>query len=82
MSKKDKLRKRLDTLPKDFTWDELVTLMGHYGFGLLNGSGSRRKFVNAEKRLVILHCPHPGNIVKTYALEQAKALLDELDGYE
>lgn len=82
MSKKDKLRKRLDSLPKDFTWDELVTLMGHYGFDLLKGSGSRRKFVNADKRLVILHCPHPGSIVKTYALEQAKALLDELDSYE
>lgn len=82
MSKKDKLRKRLDTLPKDFTWDELVTLMGQYGFTLLKGSGSRRKFVNADKRLVSLHSPHPGNIVKTYALEQAKALLDELDSYE
>lgn len=82
MSKRDKLRARLDCLPKDFTWDELVTLMGHYDFKAINGSGSRRKFVNGEKRIVSLHCPHPGNIVKEYALIEAKALLDELDSNE
>ncbi|CAM7147795.1 TPA: type II toxin-antitoxin system HicA family toxin [Klebsiella pneumoniae] len=79
MSRKEKLRSRLDLLPKDFTWEELVTLLGHYGFKVLNGSGSRRKFVNAEKRVVAFHCPHPSSIVKGYVLEEAKSLLDELD---
>ncbi|HED1503002.1 TPA: type II toxin-antitoxin system HicA family toxin [Raoultella ornithinolytica] len=79
MSRKEKLRSRLDLLPKDFTWEELVTLLGHYGFKVLNGSGSRRKFVSAEKRVVAFHCPHPSNIVKGYVLEEAKSLLDELD---
>lgn len=82
MSKSKKLKERLDSLPKDFTWDELVTLMGHYGFKLFSNSGSRRKFVNDDKRIVSLHCPHPGNIVKQYALKDAKAILDELENYE
>ena len=82
MSRKDKLRARLDSLPKDFTWDELVTLLGHYGFKVINNSGSRRKFANAGKRIVSFHSPHPGNIVKRYVLEEAKSLLDEIDDYE
>ncbi|ENI4427498.1 type II toxin-antitoxin system HicA family toxin [Klebsiella variicola] len=82
MSKSKKLRERLGSLPKDFTWDELVTLLGQYGFNVLNGTGSRRKFVNQKGRLVSYHCPHPGNIVKEYVLKDVRALLDELDNYE
>jgi len=79
VSKQQKLRSRLGTIPKDFTWDELVTLLKSYGFVVLNGSGSRRKFVNAEKRLINIHCPHPGSIVKQYSLKDVKSVLDELD---
>ncbi|NTY85546.1 type II toxin-antitoxin system HicA family toxin [Serratia fonticola] len=82
MSKGKKLRVRLDSLPKDFTWDELVRLMGQYGFKVLNGSGSRRKFINIDNRIVSLHSPHPGSIMKEYALKEVKALLDELDNDE
>ena len=32
MSKKEKLIKRLKSQPKEFTVDELDTLMGHLGF--------------------------------------------------
>ena len=82
MSKSKKLRDRLGTLPKDFTWDELVTLLGHYGFDVFNNAGSKRKFVNEHGRLVSFHCPHPGSIVKGYVLKEVKTLLDELDDYE
>ncbi|MGP0841563.1 type II toxin-antitoxin system HicA family toxin [Serratia sp. CY85266] len=82
MSKSQKLRERLNALPKDFTWDELVILLGHYGFGMIAGTGSRRKFTNTDGRLVVCHCPHPGNIVKGYVLKEVKTLLDELDNYE
>ena len=81
-SKSKKLRERLGALPKDFTWEELVTLLGQYGFKVLNGSGSKRKFANDHGRLVSFHCPHPGNIVKGYILKEVKTLLDELDNYE
>lgn len=82
MSKKEKLRERLGFLPKDFTWEELVTLLGHYGFEIISGSGSRRKFVDGSKRLLSFHCPHPGNIVKEYVLKDVKNLLDEIDSHE
>ncbi|TCB98137.1 type II toxin-antitoxin system HicA family toxin [Kosakonia quasisacchari] len=82
MSKSKKLRERLGALPKDFTWEELVTLLGQYGFNILNGSGSKRKFVNDHGRLVSFHCPHPGNVVKGYVLKEVKTLLDELDNHE
>ncbi|MGN7720570.1 type II toxin-antitoxin system HicA family toxin [Chitinophaga sp. 22620] len=32
--------------------------------------GSRRKFVNKELNVILLHQPHPGNIIKTYAIKQ------------
>ncbi|PRI21499.1 type II toxin-antitoxin system HicA family toxin [Pectobacterium versatile] len=80
MGRREKLRAKLDALPSDFTWDQLVTIMSMYGFNVHNGSGSRRKFFNEEiNRVVSFHKPHPGNIVKKYVLEQAKALLEEID---
>lgn len=46
--------------PADIKWDELKGLLGHLGFKMLPGGGSRRKFVHEEKRLMIhLHQPHP-----------------------
>ena len=32
--------------------------------------GSRRKFVNKNKGVIILHESHPGSIVKNYVLKQ------------
>lgn len=81
MGRKEKLKAKLDTLPKNFTWDELVSLMSQYGFKLLNAKrGSGRKFYNPEKdRLAIFHEPHPENTLKRYVLEEVKQLLDEID---
>ncbi|EMI5489658.1 type II toxin-antitoxin system HicA family toxin [Providencia stuartii] len=79
MGKKDKLKARLDSLPKDFTWDELVRILGMYGFSVINGNGSRRKFYNASlDRVVSFHEPHPQNIVKGYVVKQVKSLIDEI----
>lgn len=74
MSKISKLTTRLKTVPKDFTWDELVKVLNHYGYIEISKKGktggSRVKFSNDDKNIINLHRPHPGNIVKTYALEQ------------
>lgn len=80
MGRKEKLKSKLDALPKNFTWDELVTLMNQYGFKLLKARrGSGRKFHNEESgRLVIFHEPHPENTLKRYVLEEVKQLLDEI----
>lgn len=81
MTKKDKLVKRFLTIPKDFTFDELVSLMNHLGFELENKgktSGSRVEFINIELELnYFAHKPHPGNIVKTYVLRQLRDFLTD-----
>ena len=39
--------------------------------------GSRRKFVEADKNIITLHKPHPGKILKEYALKQVVEHLKE-----
>ncbi|MCG9899109.1 MAG: hypothetical protein MH132_03830 [Hydrotalea sp.] len=78
MSKKEKLKKRLYQLPKDFTWDELVTVLSNVGYTEMNAGGtSGRKFVDERMHVISLHKSHPGNIVKHYALKQVVAVLQE-----
>jgi len=72
MSIKDKLIERFKRLPKDFTWEELVRVFAICGYTLDNKgktSGSRVIFSNGTNALVI-HKPHPSNIIKHYALKQ------------
>lgn len=63
MSKEEKLRRRLLSLPSDFTVNELTTLMKHLGFRVFNKgatSGSRIAFVNDDtKDIIRIHKPHP-----------------------
>lgn len=78
MGTKDKLRDRFLSMPKDFTFDEMEKLLSGYGYIKDNKgktSGSRVVFKNGDKRPIMLHKPHPGNIVKSYALRQ---VLDDL----
>lgn len=78
MGTTDKLRDRFLTLPKDFTFDEMEKLLSGYGYVKANKgktSGSRVIFKNGNKRPIMLHKPHPGNIIKSYALKQ---VLDDL----
>ena len=78
MSKLEKLKQRLRELPKDFTYDELVSLLIALGYELDNKgktSGSRVKFIKGDTP-IILHKPHPGNIMKTYALKQIIDILE------
>jgi predicted RNA binding protein YcfA (HicA-like mRNA interferase family) len=80
MSQIDKLRARICARPRDFTWDELVKLLGAYGFEeFIKGktAGSRRQFFNPTTQIAIsLHKPHPGNILKEYQLKEIIALLN------
>ena len=79
MGKHDKLIKKLKTKPKDFTYNELKTLLIGLGYEeLLKGktSGSRVAFLHQKtKHLIRLHKPHPKNILKMY---QINLILDEL----
>jgi hypothetical protein len=71
MSKLDKLLARLAAMPKDFTWDELKTILDSLGYTMKKGNGSRRKFIHNETLDIInLHEPHPQKVLKPYALKQ------------
>jgi hypothetical protein len=72
MGTKEKLIERLKRLPTDFTFEEaerLLTLFGYTKYNKGKTSGSRVMFIDEQKRKILLHKPHPGNILKTYALK-------------
>ena len=74
MGKREKLLQRLLSRPKDFIYEEAVTLM--HGFKFIENnkgktSGTRVMFVNAEKnRKIVLHKPHPNNVLPGYAVDK------------
>jgi hypothetical protein len=72
MSRKDKLIERLLEKPKDFTFNEMVSLLSYFGYTLKQGgTGSGIKFIREDSNEVInFHKPHPNGILKRYMLEQ------------
>jgi len=80
MGTKEKLRERFLKIPSDFTFDEMQRLLEGYGYEKSDKgrtSGSRVIFKNDNKRPIMLHKPHPGNIVKGYAMKQVYEDLKE-----
>ena len=78
MSQKDKLIERFKRLPTDFTYDESVSLLKIFGYREYCNDGSRRSFIHApDNHIIYIHKPHPGNIVKMYALKDVKQTLEE-----
>jgi predicted RNA binding protein YcfA (HicA-like mRNA interferase family) len=79
MAKIEKLIERLLSNPTDFTWEELVKVLRHFGFQESKTgktSGSRRRFTDGKNRFVI-HKPHPGNVLKRYMVNEAIDILKE-----
>lgn len=81
MSKLQKDIKRLQSKPKDFTYDELKKILNNFGF-IENTkgktSGSRVVFENMElNKKMELHKPHPNNILKMYQIKEILSLLKE-----
>jgi predicted RNA binding protein YcfA (HicA-like mRNA interferase family) len=78
VSKVEKLRKRAGEIPSDFTWDEMVSLLNSFGFEETSKKGgSYRCFLSSDGRKFFMHKPHPGSIVKQYALRQVVEKLCE-----
>ncbi|MBR0341060.1 MAG: type II toxin-antitoxin system HicA family toxin [Oscillospiraceae bacterium] len=82
MSKKDKLLHRLLAKPKDFTYDELKSLLHYYGYEEdTSTSGSsvcfRRKTDN--KIIMSMHKPHSPNTLKLYQVNDVINILEEED---
>ncbi|MBR5730640.1 MAG: type II toxin-antitoxin system HicA family toxin [Firmicutes bacterium] len=79
MSKKEKLIKRFLSIPKDFTFDELVTLLAFFDYQIDTkgrSSGSRFEFINPDHRSIDIHKPHPSNVLKAYQLRQVLDILE------
>lgn len=72
MSKKDKLIERLLKKPKDFTFDEMESLLSYFGYQLKQGgTGSGVKFIkDGSNEVINFHKPHPNRILKKYVLDQ------------
>ena len=66
MSELEKLKERLKSLPKDFTYNEAKSLLSKLGFKESDKgktSGSRVKFERQHNEKILLHKPHPKNIL-------------------
>jgi len=77
----EKIKKLIDRFqanPKDFTWNELTKVLNSFGYKQVNSgktSGSRVRFVHIHYPPIILHKPHPTQILKRYQLEEISNLL-------
>ena len=79
MGKKEKLIARLKSNPKDFTFEELETLLIALGFEKSNKgktSGSRVKFMKDDIP-IILHKPHPRKELLAYQIKQIIEILEK-----
>ena len=77
MSRLEKEIERLKSKPKDYTYDELKSLLNKLGFSEYNKgktSGSGVKFID---RKIELHKPHPSNIIKSYKIIDILEKLEE-----
>lgn len=73
MSSKDELITRFLSIPKDFTYEEVVRLFAVFGyteFSKGRTSGSRVQFYRNDGQSYIMHKPHPSTIIKLGALRQ------------
>lgn len=79
MSKFEKLKKRFLSKPKDFTFDELISLLSGLGFTLSNKgktSGSAVEFCKGNQ-IIRMHKPHPNKELKHYQIENIADYLKE-----
>ncbi len=80
MGQKEKLIKKLKSKPRDFTFEEAVTLLEYLSYHLDNKgktSGSRVMFSSdLTKTKIIIHKPHPRKELLEY---QVKQLIEKLE---
>lgn len=82
MTKADKVLQRFfsNPPPKNFKWEEFVSMMQRLGFTLeFNGRGSSHCiFYKNDPRIVLSFLkPHPGNELKVVYVKKARAFLEE-----
>ena len=81
MGRIDKLIERLRGNPKDFTFDEMRSVLESLGFKMSDKgktSGSRVKFLKGNVP-IILHKPHPRKELLEYQIKQIIQILEKED---
>ena len=82
MSKLEKAKERLALRPKNYTYSEARYLLSQLGFDEYNKgktSGSRVKFYRpSDKRIILLHKPHPGDEMSLGAIKDLATRLEEM----
>jgi len=76
--KNEKDKARLRTVPADYTFNEarrLLISLGYVEYNKGKSSGSRVMFARDGIK-ILLHKPHPGNVMKQYAVRQLKEQLE------
>lgn len=76
MSKLEKMKQRLFSCPKDYTYKEARQLLNQLGFEEYTKgktSGSRIKFYRpSDQDIILLHKPHPGDIMVWAAVKSLR----------
>lgn len=82
MSQFEKAKERIKLKPRDYTYSEARSLLIQLGFVEYNKgktSGSRVKFYREEdQRIILLHKPHPGDVMKPGAVKELVDFLLDL----
>lgn len=78
MGKHEKLLGKLKNRPRDFTFQEITTLLAGFDYVLnQSGSGSRVKFEHEHCAPILLHKPHPSPVLKPYVIDQVLEVLKQ-----
>ena len=80
MGQKEKLIKKLKSVPKDMTFEEVETLLRYLTYLRSNKgktSGSRVLFSSASHPPILLHKPHPRKELLAYQIKQLIEILEQ-----
>jgi predicted RNA binding protein YcfA (HicA-like mRNA interferase family) len=80
VSKREKLRQKLNRVPppKDFTWEEVVTLLRQYDFKESCDGGSHYMFEHSSGYRFGMSKSHPAGVLRRYQIDDAKEALDHI----
>ena len=79
MSSIEKLRKEIKCRPNTFDWHDVKRIIKDVGYVESKGgktSGSRVRFTHTTAAPIVLHKPHPGNEMKSYAIRLVVDMLE------
>lgn len=81
MSTEEKMIERIKSCPSDYSYSEAKALLKRFGYAEKNKgstSGSRVLFFRErDNKKILLHKPHPSDILKLYAVRQLLNSLKE-----